>query len=143
MSGVLKHLRRTGRTRRMLAAAVKAAKEGYAVYVMTLNESHAKEILRILNFRGDFRGGTYNIKIETPESMKNYDFYTGRLLGAHPNCKVFVDHWVIEQKFLNIIQTLHAFDPPVEVKYQELENSVSDNYFFNTDVQPGDVSNGG
>jgi len=35
-----------------------------------------------------------------------------RLIGAHPNCVVLVDHHAIEDRFARVLEMLHAYDEP-------------------------------
>lgn len=109
----LAHLRRTGRTTRMLNYAKKLAAEGRAVYIIADNTSDARRMEIEL---GD---GDHGIKAETPETLSNFDLVTCRLLGAHPNCVILVDHHVIEDRFRPILEMLHAFDRPHNQKENE------------------------
>jgi hypothetical protein len=100
----LEELRYTGRTTRMLEHAKKLDREGRAVYVVVANMN---EILRVERLLGADIGG---IKVETETSLGNLDWQTMRMLGAHPNCVVLVDHFVIESRFAKALAMLHAYD---------------------------------
>lgn len=88
-------MRRTGRTTRLLEDAVRLAKEGRAVYVVFHNRE------RIPLDVGYYR--ELGIKFETPGSLPNLDYHTMTLRGAHPNCVVLVDHYVLEREFGAVI----------------------------------------
>lgn len=92
----------TGRTTRMLSEASKLCDKGRAVYVIAASAHEAK---RLQHQSGDER-----IKFETEQSVGNLDWGTMSLSGAHPNCVVLVDHWVIQQRLHNALVMLHRFD---------------------------------
>lgn len=79
---------RTGRTTRMLLAAIEAARAGRAVYVVGTDPEMLRGMARDL---GD--DGNIGLKFERISGMSNLDFSTGELRGSHPNCVVFVDHY--------------------------------------------------
>lgn len=56
-------------------------------------------------------GPNLGIKFETPHSPGNFDWERMRLIGAHPNCVVLVDHHAIEDRFSRVLAMLHAYDP--------------------------------
>jgi hypothetical protein len=96
-------LRRTGRTTRMLEEAKKLAEGGRAVYIVAANKKHQLQLAKLL---GD--GNPYScvsgIKVETENSLSNFDWETLSLKGAHPNCVVFVDHFAIEEKLSRVLR---------------------------------------
>lgn len=98
--------RQTGRTTRMLEEAVRCAKEGKAVYVIVNDPAHILSIQLILNKLG---GEKMGIKVETFDSV-GWDFYYWTVRGANPNCKFFVDHYAIEDRFRHIIEEMHRYD---------------------------------
>lgn len=104
-----KHLRQTGRTTRMLKHALQLSEQRRAVYVIADNERQADMMRRQL---GD---GPHGIKVETLASLGNYDLITGDLRGAHPNCVVLVDHYVIERRFGRLWEQMHAYDSEAAV----------------------------
>lgn len=110
---VLTAFRQTGRTTRMLQAAIEAARAGRAVYVVAADHNHVRYMLDMLQdlIQVDDRRLLNSIKIETPVQLGNFDYMTLGLRGAHPNCKVFVDHFTLERLFPAIIQAFHEFDP--------------------------------
>lgn len=105
----MQKLRRTGRTTRMLEHAKQLALAGRAVYVIADNERD----LRRLEIEC-FKTGEPNlgIKFETQQSLGTFDWEQMRLIGAHPNCVVLVDHHAIEDKYARILEMLHAYDEP-------------------------------
>lgn len=104
MSAALQKLRGTGRTTRLLEHAKKLAREGRAVYVIAGN---ARDALRLQMLCGE---PTLGIKFETPRSPGNFDWEQMRMIGAHPNCVVLVDHHAIEDRFARVLEMLHAYD---------------------------------
>jgi hypothetical protein len=50
------------------------------------------------------------VKIETAESLGNFDWQKMQLLNAHQNCVVLVDHYAIEKKYSAMLEMLHRFD---------------------------------
>ena len=89
----------------MLETAKKLSAEKRAVYVIADNMHDAQRLQ--IELGTDDR----NIKIETPETVNNFDWETMTLRGAHPNCVVLVDHHAIEDRFGPMLKMLHAFDP--------------------------------
>jgi hypothetical protein len=88
----------------MLKHALKLSKNGRAVYIIADNERHAAML------REELGDGNHGIKVETPESLDNFDWMTLTLRNSHPNCIVLVDHYAIERRFTRIWQMMHAFD---------------------------------
>lgn len=33
-----------------------------------------------------------------------------QLKGAHPNCRILIDHWTIESEYARMLSELHRFD---------------------------------
>jgi len=104
MGEILNKYRRTGRTTRMLEYAKKLSKEGRAVYIMTADKIQESAFVHYL------KNYPYPIKIESPGSLTNFDFQTMRLRGAHPNCIVLCDHYLLEKMYGHIIEAFHAYD---------------------------------
>ncbi len=89
----------------MIEAAKREADAGRAVYVVMATRDQADQMQRQIDYPG--------INFEWPSSTGNFDWDTMRLLGAHPNCVVLVDHFAIETRFKSVLEMLHQFDPPV------------------------------
>jgi hypothetical protein len=104
--GIRDRRRRTGRTTRMLAEAVKLAKKGRAVYIIVANASQGRRLEKQCGEAFQRLG----IKFETPGSVGNFDWETMTLRGAHPNCVALVDHYAIEARFPRIVEMLHRYD---------------------------------
>jgi hypothetical protein len=104
----LETLRNTGRTTRMLQRAIALDKQGRAVYIVASNDRHAKA----LNEQLAGLDTENTIKVETANSLANFDWETMSLKRAHPNCVVLVDHWAIQQRFEVMLQELHRYDLP-------------------------------
>jgi hypothetical protein len=100
-------MRGSGRTQRMLETAIADAQAGRAVYVMAADKQHRAYLERRL---ADMGTEGLGIKIETPNSTGNFDWDRMALVGAHPNCLTFVDHWAIEKRFERILRELHRWD---------------------------------
>jgi hypothetical protein len=101
----------TGRTTRMLTEAFKLAKEGKAVYVIAANHGHIFQMERMADrLFGAGEASALGVKFETPTSLSSFDFRTMQLKGAHPNCRVFVDHWAIQSEYAKMLNELHRFD---------------------------------
>jgi hypothetical protein len=101
-------LRSTGRTTRMLQEAIRLSEQRHAVYVISASTYH-REMLQIkldsLN-PPEYHG----IKIEVADALPTFDWKRMCLKGAHPNCRVLVDHWVIESQYSEMLKMLHQFD---------------------------------
>ncbi len=106
MKNALQKLRGMGRTTRLLEHAKKLAREGRAVYVIADN---TRDMRRLEILCGE---PSLGIKFETPRSLGNFDWEQMRLLGAHPNCVVLVDHHAIEDRFARVLEMLHSCDEP-------------------------------
>lgn len=100
--------RATGRTTRMLADAIAQARAGRAVYVVAANLSHA----RVLQDMAGEEARQLSIKFETGHTLGNLDWRRMRLIGAHTNCVVLVDHHVIETEFAAMLEMLRRYDLP-------------------------------
>jgi hypothetical protein len=95
----------------MLTEAFKLAKEGKAVYVLATNSKHMYYMERMADrLFGSGEASRLGVKFETSASLPSFDFRTMQLKGAHPNCRVFVDHWAIESEYAKMLSELHRFD---------------------------------
>jgi hypothetical protein len=88
----------------MLEEARRLKNEGRAIYVMAADYQHAKIL------REQFGDENNSVKFETPSSLQNFDWRELRLVNAHPNCVVLVDHFAIEVHFSRLLQMLHRYD---------------------------------
>jgi len=88
----------------MIEHAHTLAGQGKAVYIIAVNEHDAGRIRRLV--------GTPNrgIKVETEESLPNFDWRTMRLKGAWPNCIVLVDHYAIEARISAQVEMMTRYD---------------------------------
>lgn len=111
--------RRTGRTTRMLEAALEAAKRG-GTYVLASQDQVEGLTRRLWALYGEAelpdeayaRGvGPRGIKVEVPSP--SWCWRTMRSRGAHPATSWFVDHWLIESRFEALLRELHRFDRSV------------------------------
>ncbi len=113
MSESFDRLKQTGRTTRMLKEAYSLASEGRAVYVLAHNPNYAFELeCKFDNMFGPRESHRLGVKFETPGRLQNFDFQAMQLQGAHPNCRVLVDHYTIESMYARMLQELHRFDAP-------------------------------
>ena len=99
----MKSSRRTGRTTRMIEAAKKAAKEGRAVYIICATQDQ-------VNWMKSHIKDGLGIKIESPSSVPYFNWEMLWSPGAHPNCRFFVDHHAIENRFSRMLEELHKYD---------------------------------
>ena len=88
----------------MIEHAHALAGQGKAVYIIAVNEHDAGRIRRLV--------GTPNhgIKVETEESLPNFDWRTMQLKRAWPNCVVLVDHYAIEARISAQIEMMTRYD---------------------------------
>jgi hypothetical protein len=99
--------RRSGRTTRMLAEAVRLSQAGHVVYVVAAS---TREAARLEDQLGRDTAQALGIKFETPGSLGNLDWERACLRGAHPNCRVLFDHHALFQRFGPILYEFHRFD---------------------------------
>ena len=93
----------TGRTTRMLGAAMEALAAGRAIYVI-MDEDSTRRYKKDQRYAG--------LRFETWASMStSIDAEHLRMrTGAHPNCVLFVDHYAIEQRFGALLREWVRFD---------------------------------
>lgn len=110
------HARRSGRSTRMVRKAIQAIQEGYAVYILSTNTPHMRELVSQISRTGMFHL-TREPKYETLDSIgrENIDWKNTKIIGAHSSCKLFIDHQVYEQLFSHLIDGYHAHDGQVMV----------------------------
>lgn len=112
------HLARTGRTTRMLEAAVKAYENGKAVYVVFTPGMWGMMKARLSEYPG--------MHVETLASLgaNSIDWRNLRTQRSHPNCAFFFDHHLLNQHVVGEYQTflyrnaaaisgVHAYDLPL------------------------------
>lgn len=98
---------RTGRTTRMLEHAIWLAGQGRAVYVAVGSKFQGKALEAQ---RGIKAAWSTSIKIE-PYHDLDINWETMTLRGAHKNCVLLIDHFVIEKKFFRMLQMQEQYDP--------------------------------
>lgn len=111
-------MNRTGRTTRMIEAAIAEAKNGKAVYVICAHAERAK-LLRDECPHADSLG----VKFETWESLSNLNPLYLTLEGAWPNVRVLADHHAIETRYAAVLEMWQRFDKP-EVKKTARDNLI-------------------
>lgn len=125
----------TGRTTRMMDAVDDAFRKGarYIQVVVVLPELSASAFYeRMASDLGaecvDRRGKDKVALSLTPKAVhesvpgsaicevafmsadRSWDWERMRFLNSHDSCLVFVDHWVIERRFLKMLTELHRYD---------------------------------
>lgn len=100
--------RGTGRTTRMVHAAMEKAREGRAVYVICASAAQASVFMQ--RYPGALRLG---VKFETWASIGSFDTEDWRAPGAHRNCVFLADHHAIETRYARLLDELHAYDAPL------------------------------
>lgn len=90
----------------MLEQAKEYARQGRAVYVMADNIADARRLEMQCGATREMR-----IRFETPEANRHFDWENIRMIGAHSNCVVLVDHHAIEDRFARLLHELHRYDP--------------------------------
>lgn len=75
----------------MLKDAERLAREGRSVYVIAANAQEAYRLQRLIT-------PDLGIKVESAQGIRAFDWDSVNLLGAHPSCRVLVDHFAAEQK---------------------------------------------
>lgn len=108
-------VRQTGRTTRMLCAAIRAAvQEHRAVYIVCANQRDVKRMEEMLDRNLEDLMGIKEragIQIETWESLRaSINFSTMQLRNAWPNCLVLYDHFAIESQYHMLLTELHRWD---------------------------------
>lgn len=106
--------RLTGRTTRMLEEAIRLSSAGRAVYVMMHTRTAEAEFKHRAAMICEKRGiEVPAIKYETWESLggnRGVDLTQQKMLGAHPNCCLFIDHHFYQHHFEHILAGFHQWD---------------------------------
>lgn len=96
----------TGRTTRMLEHAIWLAEQRRAVYIAMESRAQAEQLEQQRREKAPWSTG---IKIEPYDDMDiNWESMT--LRGAHKNCVLLIDHFVIEKKFFRMLQMQEQYD---------------------------------
>lgn len=102
----MNNTRGTGKTTRMVQEALRLEEEGKAVYVVVA--SHQKQAIKDMLPEGS------SVKIETNDTLSNFDWDTMRLRGVWVACETLVDHFLIERRYHKILEMYHRFDNPIQ-----------------------------
>jgi hypothetical protein len=96
----------------MLKQAIMLTLKGRAVYIIGRDSGHNETMRTMLDalLIEDVHGPMNSIKFETLYTLDNFDPVKMKLIGAHPNCIVLVDHAVIESRYNLLIAELHRYD---------------------------------
>ena len=118
--------RGTGRTTRMLKAAIAEAKAGRYVCVFTGSVAHARaardSALEIMNRTGaPFKSysdsppclkiGEGVIKFECSESCSGWNWQEIRPVGCHTQVPIFIDHFTVERKIAELEAEIARLQP--------------------------------
>lgn len=105
--------RRTGRTTRMLRAAIAAVEEGKAVqvYVVAAHLNHARqlEVQALSTFPGHSES-IKKIRFRTWATMEKLDVGSLTMRGAGSEVKVLADHAAISNEFHGLLREYFAYD---------------------------------
>lgn len=105
MSKHLEKLSRTGRTTKMLRAALEAAIDGKEVCVATATQADARDLEETF---GKETAAKLGIKFKTTTQLNlNWESMTSQ---RHGNYTLLVDHYAIETKLSKALEMLHRFD---------------------------------
>jgi len=99
----------------MLKHAVNLARAGRAVYVIADNKRDAERLTNLLHEMippGVHGPRILGIKVETPDTIGDFNWDSMRTPTAHPNCVFLVDHHAIEDRYAKLLEMLHAYDKP-------------------------------
>lgn len=106
--------RSTGRTTRMLEEAIRLSSEGRAVYVMIHTRKAEPEFRHRVAMICEKEGiEVPPIKFETWESLGGsgvIDLTQQKMIGAHPNCQLLIDHHFFQHHFEYILAGFHQWD---------------------------------
>lgn len=102
----------SGRTTRMLEAAMQEIQRGKQVFIVMANQP---EVTRVRNILVREHGlSPYVFKIGTAQSL-NLDWKTRKLV-YYKNASVFIDHYAIQtylQDLMPIVNEMHKYDLPI------------------------------
>jgi hypothetical protein len=108
--------RNTGRTTRMLEAAIESAEGGEYVCVVGRDQQQAKHLqLQVAGMTGTepfatkVRVGDGTITFEAV-TEKTWNWHLLRHQGMFPTVPVFLDHYALEGQFAHIIEAFHRWD---------------------------------
>lgn len=107
---VNEHLRQTGRTTRMLKAAMEAHETGLFVYVVVATERHKYYFLdKLEKLKYDYKKRP-PITLITPQHP-HLDIQRLEMLGMpSPKYAVFADHLALENYYATVLGELHRYD---------------------------------
>lgn len=97
---------RTGRTTRMLEHAIRLAGQGRAVYIAAESKVLADQLEVVRRNKAPWSTG---IKI-VPYHELDINWEAMTLRGAHKNCVLLIDHFVIEKKFFRMLRMQEQYD---------------------------------
>lgn len=104
MNDMLKDLRGTGRTTRMLQHARELANRCQKVCVLCENYRSLEKMHRA------FGEPHPNVSFHTEQTCGNFSWSELRFRGMNPDTVVLIDHALIESRFGRILNQLHAYD---------------------------------
>lgn len=101
---VMKSLRQTGRTTRMLEAAIAYANEKGSCLVVAADANHARTLERSA---AKIPGYSRAVRVLPMRSLE-LDPLTLCVFGSRDG--VFIDHFAIESRYSTVLRRLHEFD---------------------------------
>ena len=111
--------RQTGRTTNLLEHALRLDAAGRAVYIQCGNHAgvdHIREMLKRISLEKYDRLPSSSIKLETWDSMEiMFDVRSGNYIipGAHPRCRLLIDHFAIHLGYSGVLERFHRYDKPI------------------------------
>lgn len=140
-------LGQSGRTHRMLEAAIAAAAEGHRSIVVCLY-SHLRWMHeRIVKLGGDCMGrqrradaweysceawGGGCVLLRTPDGAGGIDWARLRYTGQDENDPIFIDHATIELRCAVLLAELHRYDPQPPDLVEQMKKAEANHYFGRT-----------
>lgn len=119
MSYIHVHGRRSGRTTRLIEEAIHNIQQDRAVYILCLDKKNIEYMKSVFEkvCRSEMNYITKQPKFETLERLgpENIDWKNTKIIGAHHNCELLIDHSVYEHLFGHIINGYHEYDAQIAV----------------------------
>ncbi|MFV0408826.1 MAG: hypothetical protein ACK5LJ_03735 [Paracoccus sp. (in: a-proteobacteria)] len=113
MHNIKLNARKSGRTSKMIEEAIELQNQGRAIYILCTQESiqYIEELAHKICSTKNIEL-PQSIKFETIQSIgrETIDWKNCSLYGAHPNCRLLIDHYVWEKEFGWAINGFHKYD---------------------------------
>ena len=102
---LLKQLRQTGRTTRMLEEAKIMLEQGHKVVIVAAHHTERD----MINGMARQMGLPEGYKVELAPKL-NIDWLNLTLVDAPPKTQLLIDHAVIEVRYAKLVEALHRYD---------------------------------